>query len=82
MVIQSDQLPLSTVGGPGCWPSRPRPLIHSRGLARPRPGFGMLFLDTDGRLSTGETPGDLDVDQDGKHARGDKRYQIIRVQSV
>ncbi len=48
----------------------------------PEAGFGMLFLDSDGRLSTAETPGDLGVDQDGKHARGDKRYQIIRVQSV
>ena len=45
----------------------------------PEPGFGMLFLDSDGRLSTAETPGDLGVDQDGKHARGDKRYQIVRV---
>lgn len=57
-------------------------LFHDPGAAvshTPEPGFGMLFLDSDGRLSTAETPGDLGVDQDGKHARGDKRYQIVRV---
>ena len=49
----------------------------------PEAGFGMLFFDAaDNRLSTAENPSDLAVDADGKHGKGDKRYQIISLQSV
>jgi hypothetical protein len=44
----------------------------------PENGFGKLHYDfTDDRLSTAENPGDMPVNADGKHRRGDKRYQII-----
>jgi peptidoglycan hydrolase-like protein with peptidoglycan-binding domain len=44
----------------------------------PEGGFGKLHYDfTDDRLSTAENPGDMPVNADGKHRRGDKRYQII-----
>lgn len=49
----------------------------------PEPGFGMLFFDSgDGRLSTAENPSALAVEASGKHAGGDKRYQVISVQAV
>jgi hypothetical protein len=49
----------------------------------PEPGFGELHLDaTDNRLSTAENPADMAVTPDGEHSRGDKRYQIIRIETV
>lgn len=49
----------------------------------PEPGFGLLTFDAaEGRFSTAENAGDLVVAQDGKHARGDKRYQVISAVSV
>jgi peptidoglycan hydrolase-like protein with peptidoglycan-binding domain len=44
----------------------------------PEPGFGLLFHDfVDDRLSTATAPAGWPVNKDGKHRRGDKRYQII-----
>jgi hypothetical protein len=44
----------------------------------PETGFGFLFFDSaSSRLSTAENASDLPVDPNGKHSRGDKRYQVL-----
>jgi hypothetical protein len=44
----------------------------------PETGFGFLFFDSSNvRLSTAENASDLLVDPNGKHSRGDKRYQVL-----
>jgi len=49
----------------------------------PEQGFGLLTFDSgDGRLSTAFNAGDMTVDAGGEHSRGDKRYQVIRIESV
>lgn len=49
----------------------------------PEDGFGLLFHDpTRGALGTAATSSDLRVTADGRHARGDKRYQVLRVFSI
>jgi Putative peptidoglycan binding domain len=49
----------------------------------PEAGFGELFHDpVDGRLSTAPAPGGMPVDEGGKHRRGDKRYQIISLDTI
>jgi hypothetical protein len=51
-------------------------------------GFGLLFFDsTENRLSTAKNPGDMLVDQTGKHDAAqhgahDKRYQVITLASL
>jgi hypothetical protein len=46
----------------------------------PETGFGLLHYDpTDDRLSTAADPKEMPVDGKGKHRRGDKRYQIIEL---
>ena len=48
----------------------------------PEAGFGMLFHDSvDDRFSTARSPASLPVDSHGKHATGDKRYQIISIRT-
>jgi hypothetical protein len=49
----------------------------------PEAGFGELFHDpADSRLSTSPAPGGMPVDEGGKHRRGDKRYQIISLDTI
>lgn len=44
----------------------------------PEAGFGFLFFDSSsGRLSTAENASDLPVTPNGRHSRGDKRYQVL-----
>jgi hypothetical protein len=44
----------------------------------PEKGFGFLFFDSaSDRLSTAADATDLPVDPDGRHSRGDKRYQVL-----
>lgn len=44
----------------------------------PESGFGFLFFDSlSARLSTAENVSDLPVEANGKHSRGDKRYQVL-----
>ena len=44
----------------------------------PETGFGFLFFDSsNSRLSTAENAVDLPVSPNGKHSRGDKRYQVL-----
>lgn len=47
-------------------------------------GFGTLFFDPSdgGRLSTARRPGEMPVEEDGKHGRGEKRYQVISLTTV
>jgi len=47
----------------------------------PVPGFGQLTFDGK-RLSTAVNDADLPVTAGGRHARGDKRYQIISLVTV
>lgn len=49
----------------------------------PENGFGLLTYDPiDDRLSTAQSPGDMVVDGQGKHGRGDKRYQVIAISTI
>jgi hypothetical protein len=44
----------------------------------PETGFGFLFFDSsNARLSTAENTSDLPVNPNGRHSRGDKRYQVL-----
>lgn len=44
----------------------------------PENGFGFLFFDSsNARLSTAENTSDLPVEPNGRHSRGDKRYQVL-----
>ena len=44
----------------------------------PEAGFGFLFFDSSSnRLSTAENASDLPINPNGKHSRGDKRYQVL-----
>ncbi len=46
----------------------------------PELGFGLLFYDSSrGTLGTATSPFGLSVSEDGKHSRGDKRYQVLSI---
>jgi peptidoglycan hydrolase-like protein with peptidoglycan-binding domain len=47
----------------------------------PTPGFGQLVFDGK-RLSTATSDADMTVNPKGRHVRGDKRYQIIRLFTI
>ncbi len=49
----------------------------------PKAGFGLLHFDNaNSRLGTGETAGDMPVNEDGKTRTGQKRYQVISVKTI